>query len=222
MLFRKRPLIGYISAVLVFLQTFLCIVMKADLLPLALPPAFQTYCWSRLLSCTIPFSSYLHPQAPRRMQYPLPVLPLSRRALPRIPPYFCSVLPPSALPAASVAFVDAVVALPFAADALVWSPHLLKQTPMMPMTPPNWRTMRQPFLRILRWFPTLSRSSRMSSLRKQALLLRWPVQWLRQPSLWLLKQTMRRFLPIFRRRWHWLRPARHLLTLHWQTTQPLF
>ncbi|SRC03894.1 Uncharacterised protein [Escherichia coli] len=92
----------------------------------------------------------------------------------------------------------------------------------MPMTPPNWRTMRQPFLRILRWFPTLSRSFRMSSLRKQTSLLRWPVQWLRQPSLWLLKQTMRRFLPIFRRRWHWLRPARHLLTLHWQTTQPLF
>ncbi|EFX4738159.1 hypothetical protein EYF35_17560, partial [Shigella sonnei] len=91
---------------------------------------------------------------------------------------------------------------------LVWSPHLLKQTQMMPMTPPNWRTMRQPFLRILRWFPTLSRSFRMSSLRKQTSLLRWPVQWLRQPSLWLLKQTMRRFLPIFRRRWHWLRPAR--------------
>ncbi|MDM5001067.1 hypothetical protein QT352_16395 [Escherichia coli] len=30
--------------------------------------------------------------------------------------------------------------------------------------------MRQPFLRILRWFPTLSRSSRMSSLRKLTLL----------------------------------------------------
>ncbi len=104
----------------------------------------------------------------------------------------------------------------------VWSPHLLKQTPMRPMTPPNWRTMRQPFLRILRWFPTLSRSFRMSSLRKLTSLLRWPVQWLRQPSLWLLKQTMRHFLPIFRRRWHWLRPARHLLTRHWQTTQPLF
>ncbi len=40
---------------------------------------------------------------------------------------------------------------------------------MMPMTPPNWLTMRQPFLRILRWFPTLSRSFRMSSLRKQNL-----------------------------------------------------
>ncbi|NNR42814.1 hypothetical protein GBS42_11115, partial [Escherichia coli] len=104
----------------------------------------------------------------------------------------------------------------------VWSPHLLKLTPMMPMTPPNWRTMRQPFLRILRWFPTLSRSSRMSSLRKQTLLLHWPVQWLCQPSLWLLKRMMRRFLPIFRRRWHWLRPARHLLTRHWQMMQPLF
>ncbi|ENP6840252.1 hypothetical protein ACD468_004476, partial [Escherichia coli] len=72
-------------------------------------------------------------------------------------------------------------------------------------------------LRILRWFPTLSRSFRMSSLRMQTSLLRWPVQRLRQPSLWLLKRTMQRFLPIFRRRWHWLRPARHLLTLHWQT-----
>ncbi|GDE96566.1 hypothetical protein HmCmsJML291_04407 [Escherichia coli] len=92
----------------------------------------------------------------------------------------------------------------------------------MPMTPPNWRTMRQPFLRILRWFPTLSRSSWMSSLRKQTSLLRWPVQRLRQPSLWLLKQTMQHFLPIFRRRWHWLRPARHLLTRHWQIMQPLF
>ncbi|GHM52636.1 hypothetical protein ECZU51_13060 [Escherichia coli] len=76
-------------------------------------------------------------------------------------------------------------------------------------------------LRILRWFPTLSRSFRMSSLRKQT-PLRWPVQWLRQPSLWLLKQTMRHFLPTFRQRWHWLRPARHLLTRRWQTTQPLF
>ncbi|GHM27637.1 hypothetical protein ECZU45_14240 [Escherichia coli] len=76
-------------------------------------------------------------------------------------------------------------------------------------------------LRILRWFPTLSRSFRMSSLRKPS-LLRWPVQWLRQPSLWLLKQTMRRFLPIFRQRWHWLRPARHLLTRRWQMMQPLF
>ncbi len=46
----------------------------------------------------------------------------------------------------------------------------------------------------------LSRSSPMSSLRKQTSLLHWPVQWLRQPSLWLLKRTMRRFLPIFRRR----------------------
>ncbi|WP_024168619.1 hypothetical protein [Escherichia coli] len=27
----------------------------------------------------------------------------------------------------------------------VWSPHLLKQTQMMPMTLPNWRTMRLPF-----------------------------------------------------------------------------
>ena len=33
-------------------------------------------------------------------------------------------------------------------------------------------------------------------------LLRWPVQRLRQPSLWLLKRMMRRFLPIFRLRWH--------------------
>ncbi|WP_404856413.1 terminase small subunit [Escherichia coli] len=48
----------------------------------------------------------------------------------------------------------------------------------MPMTPPNWRTMRQPFLRILRWFPTLSRSSRMSSLRK----LRREVEELQQAS----------------------------------------
>ena len=55
-----------------------------------------------------------------------------------------------------------------------------------------------------------------------ASLLHWPVQWLRQPSLWLLKRMMRRFLPIFRRRWHWLRPARHLLTRHWQIMQPLF
>lgn len=77
-------------------------------------------------------------------------------------------------------------------------------------------------LRILRWFPTLSRSSRMSSLRKRTSLLRWPVQRLRQHSLWLLKQTMQHFLPIFRRRWHWLRPARHLLTRHWQIMQPLF
>ncbi|EFN5588468.1 hypothetical protein FQJ55_24370 [Escherichia coli] len=105
---------------------------------------------------------------------------------------------------------------------LVWSPHLLKQTPMRPMTPPNWLTMRQPFLRILHGFPTLSRSFRISSLRKQNSLLRWPVQWLRQPSLWLLKQTMRHFLPTFRQRWHWLRPARHLLTRRWQMMQPLF
>ncbi|HAJ0248615.1 TPA: hypothetical protein HL398_22425, partial [Escherichia coli] len=60
----------------------------------------------------------------------------------------------------------------------VWSPHLLKQTPMMPMTPPNWRTMPLPFLRILHGFPTLSRSFRMSSLRKLTSLLPWPAQWL--------------------------------------------
>ncbi|EFN9908844.1 hypothetical protein CFK44_12200 [Escherichia coli O157] len=133
------------------------------------------------------------------MQYPLPVLLLSRRALPRIPPYFCSELPPShyQLPL-SPSWMPSWRCLSLLMP--VWSPHLLKQTQMMPMTPPNWRTMRQPFLRILRWFPTLSRSSRMSSLRKQTSLLRWPVQWLRQPSLWLLKRTMRRFLPIFRRR----------------------
>lgn len=77
-------------------------------------------------------------------------------------------------------------------------------------------------LRILRWFPTLSRSFRMSSLRKRTSLLRWPVQWLRQPSLWLLKRMMQHFLPIFRRRRHWLRPARHLLTRRWQMMQPLF
>nr|WP_171003998.1 hypothetical protein [Escherichia coli] len=53
-------------------------------------------------------------------------------------------------------------------------------------------------------------------------LLQWLAQWLCQPSLWLLKRMMRRFLPIFRRRWHWLRPARHLLTRHWQIMQPLF
>ncbi|EFC6452080.1 hypothetical protein GBT11_16145 [Escherichia coli] len=62
----------------------------------------------------------------------------------------------------------------------VWSPHLLKLTQMMPMTLPNWRTMRLPFLRILHGFPTLSRSFRMSSQRKQTSLLRWPVQWLPQ------------------------------------------
>ncbi|EFN7679269.1 hypothetical protein EGX56_23005 [Escherichia coli] len=60
----------------------------------------------------------------------------------------------------------------------VWSPHLLKQTPMRPMTPPNWRTMPLPFLRILHGFPTLSRSFRMSSLRKLTSLLPWPAQWL--------------------------------------------
>src|SRR5699024_2319256 len=144
-----------------------------------------------------------------------------RRALPRILPHFCSELPPSHfLPPLSPSWMPLTHSLPPLTP--VWSPHLLKQTQMMPMTPPNWLTMRLPFLRILHWFPTLSRSSRMSSLRKQTSLLRWPVQWLRQPSLWLLKQTMRHFLPIFRRRWHWLRPARHLLTRHWQTTQPLF
>ncbi|VUF53544.1 hypothetical protein H3V35_gp24 [Escherichia phage ev099] len=155
------------------------------------------------------------------MQYPLHVLPLSQRALLRILPYFCSVLPlPHCQQPLSPSWMPS-----WRCPSLltpVWSPHLLKQTQMMPMTPPNWRTMRQPFLRILRWFPTLSRSFRMSSLRKQPSLLQWPVQWLRQPSLWLLKRMMRRFLPIFRRRWHWLRPARHLLTRHWQTTQPLF
>lgn len=77
-------------------------------------------------------------------------------------------------------------------------------------------------LRILHGFPTLLRSFRMSSLRKRTSLLPWPAQWLRQPSLWLLKQTMRHFLPTFRQRWHWLRPARHLLTRRWQMMQPLF
>ncbi|EGR74585.1 hypothetical protein HUSEC_07312, partial [Escherichia coli O104:H4 str. LB226692] len=85
-----------------------------------------------LLSCTIPFSSCSHPQAPRRMQYPLPVLPLSRRALPRIPPYFCSVLPPShcQLP------LSPSWMLSWRCPSLltpVWSPHLLKLTPMMPI-----------------------------------------------------------------------------------------
>ncbi len=71
------------------------------------------------------------------MQYPLPVLPLSRarcRGFRRTFALSCR----RRTAAASVAFVDAVVALPFAADAC-WSPHLLKQTQMMPMTPPNWR-----------------------------------------------------------------------------------
>ena len=77
-------------------------------------------------------------------------------------------------------------------------------------------------LRILHGFPTLSRSFRIISLRKLNLALRWPVQWLGQPSLWLLKQTMRHFLPIFRRRWHWLRPARHLLTRHWRRRSRCF
>ncbi|EMV93033.1 hypothetical protein EC2865200_1508 [Escherichia coli 2865200] len=71
------------------------------------------------------------------MQYPLPVLPLSRARCRGFRRTF-ALAAAVALPAASVAFVDAVVALPFAAT-LVWSPHLLKQTPMMPMTPPNWR-----------------------------------------------------------------------------------
>ncbi|EFP9423990.1 hypothetical protein G3S71_004877 [Shigella dysenteriae] len=111
------------------------------------------------------------------MQHPLPVLQLSRRALPRILPHFCSELPPSHfLPPLSPSWMPLMHSLPPLTP--VWSPHLLKQTQMMPMTPPNWLTMRLPFLRILHWFPTLSRSSRMSSLRKQTSLLRWPVQWL--------------------------------------------
>ncbi|CSG29807.1 Uncharacterised protein [Shigella sonnei] len=140
------------------------------------------------------------------MQYPLPVLPLSQRALLQIPPYFCSELLPSHYqqplsPSWMPSWRCPSLLTP------VWSPHLLKQTPMMPMTPPNWRTMRQPFLRILHGFPTLSRSFRMSSLRKLTSLLPWPAQWLRQPSLWLLKRMMRRFLPIFLSRCRFRRPG---------------
>ncbi|MCW7036998.1 hypothetical protein NYV54_08620 [Escherichia coli] len=39
--------------------------------------------------------------------------------------------------------MDAVVALPFAADACLVASSL-KQTQMMPMTPLNWLTMRLP------------------------------------------------------------------------------
>ncbi|EFX32096.1 hypothetical protein ECOSU61_21382, partial [Escherichia coli O157:H7 str. LSU-61] len=60
-------------------------------------------------------------------------------------------------------------ALLFAADACLVASLFEADAGLMPMTPPNWLTMRQPFLRILRWFPTLSRSFRMSSLRKAEL-----------------------------------------------------
>ncbi|ESA24504.1 hypothetical protein AC96_1690 [Escherichia coli 2-156-04_S4_C2] len=102
--------------------------------------------------------------------------------MPRIPPYFCSELPPSHCqlplsPSWMPSWRCPSLLTP------VWSPHLLKQTPMMPMTPPNWRTMPLPFLRILHGFPTLSRSFRMSSLRKLTSLLHWPVFQFRKTPL---------------------------------------
>ncbi|UIU99864.1 hypothetical protein H6S20_11570 [Escherichia coli] len=97
------------------------------------------------------------------MQYPLPFL-LSRarcRGFRRTFALCCR----CALPAASVAFVDAVVALPSADACLVASSFEADADDADDAA--ELATMRQPFLRILRWFPTLSRSFRMSSLRKQ-------------------------------------------------------
>ncbi len=96
-----------------------------------------------LLSCTIPFFVVLASSSARRMQYPLPVLPLSQRALLQIRRTFalsCCRRTASCL----CRLLDAVVALPFAADACLVASSF-KQTQMMPMTTPNWLTMRQPF-----------------------------------------------------------------------------
>ncbi|MCZ5678294.1 hypothetical protein O5624_03710 [Escherichia coli] len=64
---------------------------------------------------------------------------------------------------------------------------------MMPMTPPNWRG------RCSCHFEDSALVSEAFAFVSDVfaadadLPLRWPVQRLRQPSLWLLKQTMRRF-----------------------------
>ncbi|MFO6427302.1 hypothetical protein ACLBOM_25135 [Escherichia coli] len=70
-----------------------------------------------LLSCTIPFFVVLASSSATAMQYPLPVLPLSRRALPRIPRQSSALSRRRRTASCLVAFVDAVVALLFAADA---------------------------------------------------------------------------------------------------------
>ncbi|KDV60078.1 hypothetical protein BU64_30250 [Escherichia coli O128:H2 str. 2011C-3317] len=63
---------------------------------------------------------------------------LSQRALLQIPPYFCSELLPSHY-SCLCRLVDAVVALPSLLTLSVASSF--EADAMMPMTPPNWRTM---------------------------------------------------------------------------------
>ncbi|MCV8892374.1 hypothetical protein ODW16_25820, partial [Escherichia coli] len=89
------------------------------------------------------FSSYSHLPEIRHQQYPLPVLPLFRHALPRIQQQLCSEMQPShCLPPLMLSLLLSWHYLSLL--TLVWSPHLLKQTQMMPMTPLNQRTMRLP------------------------------------------------------------------------------
>ncbi|EOK1286161.1 TPA: hypothetical protein ACI7HQ_005056, partial [Escherichia coli] len=79
----------------------------------------------------------------RHQQYPLPVLLLFRHALPRIQQQLCSEMQPShCLPPLMLSLLLSWHYLSLL--TLVWSPHLLKQTQMMPMTPLNQRTMRLP------------------------------------------------------------------------------
>ncbi|UMX92441.1 hypothetical protein MJ581_07895 [Escherichia coli] len=113
----------------------------------------------------------------------------------------------------SVAFVDAVVALPFAADACLVASSL-KQTQMMPMTPPDLADDAAAVFGACAGFRRFARS--VSDVFAQAFsLLRWPVRWL--PSLWLCGGRCGA-LPFSGSGGTWLRPARHLLTRHWRAT----
>ncbi len=137
------------------------------------------------------------------------VLPLSQRALLRILPYFCSVLRRRTASClcrlrgccrgADLAADACLVASSFEADADDAD------------TPPNWRTMRQPFLRILRWFPRFR--VRLGCLRCGSRPRCCAACSVASPAFVVaVEADDAALLPIFRRRWHWLRPARHLLT----------
>ncbi len=131
------------------------------------------------------------------MQYPLPVLLLSRRALPRTPRTFalsCRRRTASCL----CRLRGAVVALPFAADACLVASSF-EATPMMPMTPPNWLTMRQPFLRFCAGFRRFR--VRFGCLRCGCDLAAALACSAASPAFVVaIERTMQRFLPIFRRR----------------------
>ncbi len=81
--------------------------------------------------------------------------------------------------------------------------------------------MRQPFLRILRWFPTLSRS--FGCLRCGSRTRCCAGLFSGFPAFVVAVEADDAALSAdFPARWHWLRPARHLLTRHWQIMRRCF